>query len=195
MRSRRLLWGRSVLRTLRNRWINFPPADAGLFVVVVAGASIATGGDFGTALDAGSRHVWYQTLTGLAAGLLGVGVASVTILYAVSPGDRLRALLRTVGTRLARLFAISIGLVAASAVFFGLAIPFDPGDSESIVPTIALGVASVLVSNVGRLLWILHRVLATITRDVTNAGEASFVAPVISDDDYPVVRRRADEAG
>lgn len=100
------------------------------------------------------------------------------------------------GTRLARLFAISIGLVAASAVFFGLAIPFDPGDSESVVPTIALGVASVLVSNVGRLLWILHRVLATITRDVTNVGEeARFVAPVISDDDYPVARRRTDEAG
>lgn len=173
--------------------MNSPYLDIVAFAAVIGVTWAASGGEFGDDLTASSRHVWYQTLTGLAAGLMGVGVASVTILYAVTPGDRLRSLLRTVGNRLARLFAISIGLVAVCAVFFGLAIPFDSGEPESVVPVLALGVAAVLVSNVGRLLWILHRVLTTITRDVTHAADVPFVAPVIDDGDYAVASRRASE--
>jgi hypothetical protein len=132
----------------------------------------------------------------LAAGFLGIGVASITILYAVAPGERLQQLHQMVGKQLARLFSTSIFSVAVCSVFFTLAIPVDSSSKENWVPSVAIGTAVLLLANVARLLWILHRVISAIADDVAGASltppgkRSEYVAPQIQDDDYPVEARK-----
>lgn len=103
---------RAIIQTCRNLWINNPTVDA---VVAVGGAialTVIAGDVFASGAATSTRHGWYQTLAGLATGLLGFAVTSVTIFYAVNPGERLSRVFSQVGHGLARLLALSLGSVA-----------------------------------------------------------------------------------
>lgn len=140
-------------------------------------------------MSASDRMVWLQTLSGGAAALAGLGITSLTVVYAVTPGPRLKKALEQVGPGLTRtLLGSLIGLVGAAAVFAAIMPWFGerPVDGVGLVVLAGVLFASLRAS---RLFWLFGRLLLVFVREASESTEstrpsAEWVPPHISETDY-----------
>lgn len=184
-------------------WVDRPYID---FILALAAALVFWQGSNHVDIDpirrmnTAARHEWFGGLATLSGALLGFSVATVSIVFAVSPGPRLRSVIRTVGPDLNTLMAKSLSVLAFCTAGFVLLVPGDTGRMASgvrfAVPAFLLlgGLAVV------RLLWLFSRIIGVFAADVTEADTAlspelttGYVPPVIEDDDYepPITRKLA----
>ena len=173
-------------RQWRRRWLNHPAFDYLAPLAVVAG-SVLFGAGLTSGADPGSRHTWYQTLSPVLAGLLGVSITAATILWALTPGPRLKRVTAVVGRRLSRLYFSSVLALAFASIAVAIAIPLDRSLEANWAATGVEAIVALAVLRFLRLLWLLGRLLAAITEDRRDESEAEqWTKPVISDDDYHV---------
>ena len=179
-------WGFELARQWKHRWLNHPALDYLAPLAVVAG-SVLFGAGLTSGADPGSRHVWYQTLSTVLAGLLGVSITAATILWAMTPGPRLRRVAAAVGPRLSRLYFSSVFALVFASIAVAIAIPLDRSLEANWAATAVEAIVALSVLRVLRLLWLFGRMLAAIAEDRRDDSEAEqWTKPVISDDDYPV---------
>lgn len=178
--------GMKIARRWRRRWLNHPALDYLAPLAVVAG-SFLFGAGLTSGADLESRHMWYQTLSPVLAGLLGVSITAATILWALTPGPRLKRVTAVVGRRLSRLYFSSVFALAFASIAVAMAIPLDRSLEAGWAATAVEAIVALSVLRFLRLVWLFGRLLAAIAEDRRDASEAEqWTKPVISDDDYPV---------
>jgi hypothetical protein len=114
----------------------------------------------------GTWQTWTQTLAAVTGSLLGLGVAAIAVLFAVSPGRGLRKLLGAVGTELNRLLVISIRSVAATTAIFALMVPLEPGGLSKTAFLVLMAVAVFAASRLGRLLYLFRQLVDIFMSDM-----------------------------
>ena len=180
-----------LVRRWKLGWLNHPTLDYLAPLAVVMGSVL-----FSTGLSAGgansvTRHVWYQTLSGVQAGLLGVSITAATILWAMTHGPRLSRVTAVVGPRLNRLFFSSVLALAFGSIAVAMAIPLDHSSDVNWVATAVEAVVALSALRVVRLMWLFGRILAAIAEDARESLEAEpWAKPTISDDDYRIEARQ-----
>ncbi len=174
---------------LKRRWINHPAFDyLATAAVVAASVLFSIGVTAGAGL--GSRHILYQTLSAVLAGLLGVSITAATILWAMTPGPRLRRVTATVGSRLNHLFFSSVLALAGASLAVAMAIPLDSSPDANWASTAAEAIVVLAALRVSRLLWLFGRLLAAIAADGRDSLESEqWTKPSISEGDYRVEAR------
>lgn len=173
-------------------WIGRPWADY---------VAVATGGVAGLILD--PRHVplvidhgaFYQTLAALSATLLTLSTLIVTLLFTVTPTDRLARVLDAVGPSLQHLVARSLtGLVLTTCGFATLfvvegAVPGRP------LQAYMLSIVALMLTRFSRLWWLLGRVLEILmVQDALSPSPPSrWERPKVTASSYAVPKRRSIE--
>lgn len=168
-------------------WLDRPRLDYPITVVVVVAITAL-------ALDPVPQQdlsVWYQTLATVTAVLLSLGGVVVTLVFTVTPSDRLCRVYDRVGDRLEVIVMSCLGALVIATVGFALLFMLEDASSKvQMAGTTALTTVSAL--RFGRLWWILRRVLqALIGRHVAPADDVQWTSPVVGDNDYAIAGRRA----
>lgn len=170
---------------LADRWLDHPAADYPVTAAVVAGVMTA---NVTSLVIPSDRAVFFQTLTGVSGGLLGLGAIAVTVIFTVTPTRRLQLVLDVVGERLRWLIFSSLtGLVFTTAV--ALALFALDGSTHRVRLGATAACMTFMALRFGRLWWLFHLTLRTLVRrspagDVPEAWEA----PRLGDDDYRLPR-------
>lgn len=177
-------------RPLRNAVVNHPGSDLVLAVVGFVAGLVVVGDGWASTTDS-TRAVWYQTVSTLAGGLLGVAVAAATIVYAISPGNRLVAVFREAGEGMSRLFTSGVAGLGVVALGAAIAIPADAA-SPKVVASGVMALMCLGAGRVARLLWLFSRALLIISRDAAESAERDaddWEPPSFGPDDYSVAPR------
>src|SRR5690606_30600370 len=117
-------------------------------------------------LSQSDRASWAMTMATVAAALLGFGIATVSVLFAVTPGPRLAAVLRAVGRRLGQLLMATLRALALATLGF-IAVAFlDQGSAPSLYWVVVIGLTVLAVLRLGRMLWLLARTVTVMSLDV-----------------------------
>ena len=181
--------GLKLARQWKRLWLNHPVFDYLAPLAVIAGSVLFDTG-LASGADPGSRHVWYQTISTVLAGLLGVSITAATILWAMTPGPRLRRVTAVVGPRLSRLFFSSVFALAFASIAVAIAIPLDRSSDVNWAATAVEAIVALSALRVLRLMWLLGRILAAMAEDRRDSHEADqWTKPSISDDDYRIEAR------
>ena len=171
-------------------WLNHPTLDYLAPVAVVMGSVLFANG-LAAGADSVTRHVWYQTLSGVQAGLLGFSITAATILWAMTHGPRLSRVIAVVGTRLNRLYFSSVFALAFGSITVAMAIPLDHSADANWAATAVEAVVALSTLRVIRLMWLFGRILAAIAEDARDSLKAEpWEKPTIFDDDYRVEARQ-----
>lgn len=181
------------MRRVIDIWVNRPSLDfplvaaAGILLAMLDPQDVPPASDLGT---------WYQTLASVTGVLLGLGGVAITVVFAVTPTNRLRLVYKATGTRLARLVLSCLGALALATAGFVALFVVSPTASElRNALTAALVVLSLL--RFARLWWLFRRVLfALMTKDTggettMTTAEQPWQRPQVEDDDYVLPARPA----
>jgi hypothetical protein len=184
----------TALRRLTDWWLDRPSLDYPLVALAVA---TALAYDPSNVLGSELHGVWYQTLAGVSGVLLTIGGVAITLVFTVTPGDRLAAMYARLGPNVERLVMSCLGgLVITTAGFAGMLLLESRGHPLRVAASAALMSFGVL--RFGRLWWMLRRILqALIARyaEPPVSTEASWKAPEVSETDYAIGRRRPQRKG
>lgn len=194
----------SRLRKVSRWWVDRPNLDVMAGLLTVAACLVGYKAfeiDPLSSLDTSQRHSWYGLLMGTCAALLGFAVTAASIVFAVSPGPRLRRVLREVSIGVTSLLARSIAQLAGSTGLFGVLILADTTSRASWSRFASVGVLAVASLAVARILWLLARIVQVFAIDVSEEDvspislDTGYIAPTIEAGDYPTsaptrVRRR-----
>lgn len=183
-------WSFKLVRKWKLGWLDHPALDYLAPLAVVMGSALFSTG-LATRADSVTRHVWYQTLSGVQAGLLGVSITAATILWAMTHGPRLSRVTAVVGPRLNRLFFSSVFALAFGSIAVAMAIPLDHSSDANWTATAVEAVVALSALRVVRLMWLFGRMLAAIAEDARDSLDAEpWAKPTISDDDYRIEARQ-----
>jgi hypothetical protein len=177
-----------MIRRLADGWINHPAVDLPIVLVAVA-AAVAVDPD--AALRSSERGSWYQTLATVNGVLLSVGVIAITLVFTVTPSDRLTRVYRAVGPALERLVMSCLGaLVVTTAGFAALYLTNSASHEARVGLTTALVALSAL--RFGRLWWLLRRILQALMSGLAEPprGDEEWTRPSMGPGDYAVPTRR-----
>lgn len=141
---------------LFHRWIDRPWIDwIGLLVACAVIWEFAAK-DILPAADRGSL---YQSLAGIAIGMLGLGSVTATLIVTVTPNNRLRTVLDQVGGNLLKLiFGCLFNFLLVTGVYTALYF-FPANTSEEYRNVLFVGGTIIMVLSSCRLIWLLRRVL------------------------------------
>lgn len=161
-----------------------------IVVGVLVAVSVAADAGLSERAAGSPRHIWYQTLAAVLAGMLGIAITATTILWALVRGPRLRRLILAAGPRLSRLYMTSLASLASCAVIAAVAIPVDAGRTANAFGHVVDAALILSTLRGARLLWMLGRMLTAISEDARESSEpARWESPTITDADYPLQRR------
>ena len=176
-------------RASRNWWIDHPMVDW-IVVGILVAAGVATDVGLSERAAGSPRHVWYQTLAAVLAGMLGIAITATTILWALVRGPRLRRLILAAGPRLTHLYMTSLASLASCAVIAAVAIPVDAGQTANAFANVVDAAFIISTLRGARLLWMFGRMLTVISEDARETSEPDrWESPTITDADYPLQRR------
>lgn len=176
-------------------WLDHPWVDIAVVGVTVLGMAIAwgRGWDPMQQLSQSDRASWAMTMAMVAAALLGFGIATVSILFAVTPGPRLAAVLRAVGTRLGQLIMATLRALAVATVGFILVALLDQASDPSAYWVVVFGLTVLAGLRLGRMLWLLARTITVLSLDVRGDNgepvEDDWMPPTISESEYEIPKR------
>jgi hypothetical protein len=173
----------TLLRSARSAWSSLrgfatdnPGVDVGVAMVAVGAYwrwEVRDGSDAVSRLDAGSYGTAVTALGGMAAALLGLAITAMAIVLAITPGDRLRVLLRHHRATIVRSFvaaARALGLLTGVSVYLLL---FRPdGDVHEAVRVLLYFVLVLSGLGLARLVYVLNHLLriGTIDKDERTEG-------------------------
>lgn len=175
-------------RRLLDSWVNYPLVDYP--VVLAVGAAIYFV-DPTLGLRSQDHGSFHQTLAAVSGILLTLGAIVITLVFTVTPNDRLEWVMRNVGLGLQRLVMRCLGgLVLTTAGFAALFI-YDQG----VDPRQRIAVTCMLVTlgafRFARLWWLLSRVLEALTTRPPGkpADVDQWQRPAVTAENYRVRRR------
>lgn len=172
-------WTRSVADFIAEK----PILDSLVAVLVSAGYAlieVRSHSDFLTTLGPEGRAVFYQTASGVAAGLFAVVFTAVAIVLAVTPGPRLSAMLNTHPAFFRHSLHVVVRSLAAATGTITLAGALDqPGSLDQWVRTVVVTAVVIILFRIARLIWLFGRLLTLIVNDVSqpNATEVPRTFP------------------
>lgn len=180
----------SLLRRLRDIWINFPIVD---YPVVSFVAVVVLLGNPSLGLRSQDHGSFHQTLATVSGVLLTLGTIVITLIFTVTPNDRLQWVLQRVGPDLQRLVMRCLGgLVITTVGFTGLFLLEKGVDPRSrIIVTAGLAIFASL--RFLRLWWLLSRVLEALAsgNSHTQSDIVSWQQPVVKPNDYRLRQRKS----
>lgn len=175
-------------RRLLDGWINYPFVDYAA-VIAVGAAIYFVDPTLGLRTqDHGSFH---QTLAAVSGILLTLGAIVITLVFTVTPNDRLEWVIRNVGLGLQRLVMRCLGgLVLTTAGFAALFI-YDQGVDPRQRIAITFMLIALAALRFGRLWWLLSRVLEALTTRPPGkqADVDQWQRPAVTAENYRVRRR------
>jgi hypothetical protein len=163
-----------------------------LVAVPAAAAGIVdwqTGATWIADMDLDRRAVLYQTLAGTSGALLGLGLATFTILFAVPSASRLGALLAHAGRALRWYISTVLTSLATVSLAFAALIVLHDGDGRA-AQHVAVGLFAALAVSMALLVWISHQMLRALSADASRQRQAErgdqddWTMPDINPDDY-----------
>lgn len=178
-----------VLGRLRNAWINQTLFDYPLMLLVMGGVYLV--GPL-AGLRSEDHGSFYQTLATVSGVLLTLGTIVITLVFTVTPNERLDRVLRQVGMGLQSLVLRCLaGLVVTTVGFTGLFLLEDSTGARWRATATAALVAFAGLRFL-RLWWILRRILEALAVRVpaSTRDAALWQRPVVQPGDYRIPRRR-----
>lgn len=179
-----------MMRRLADGWLNRPLFDYPITLLVVAAALVVNPTDV---LSTDQHGSWYQTLATVDGVLLSLGGVALTLVFTVTPSDRLQRVYDRVGPRLSQLVMSCLTGLLVTTVGFTALFLFETSSHNARV-----GVSAALVAmtalRFGRLWWLFKRVLEALmirTPTASTTDRDPWERPVVAPDDYAVPRRRA----
>jgi hypothetical protein len=174
------------LRSLVDPWVERPLLDYAITAAAVSAlVAFAPRGLV-------SRDHWdglYQTLASVSGILLSLGTVIVTLLFTVTPNERLLRVIAIVGHDLLRLALSSLTMLVLTTVgflaLFGLD---DASGTVRIVFTSALLVMMVL--RFVRLWWLVNKVMQVLVAGMSTSDAKPWVRPRSQPDDHAVPLRQ-----
>lgn len=179
----------TVLNRLRSTWLDRPWTDYPLTAVAALGAGWLSPHDLVTASNYGS---WYQTLAGVSGVLLGLGGIAITLVFTVTPSERLAVVYFRLGLKVERLVMSCLGALAVTTAGFALMFAL-----ESARPAMRFGALGGLVAlsalRACRLWWLLRRILQALMHRYAEDEPAPepWIRPVVTPEQYGLPARRA----
>lgn len=179
-------------RQVTDRWVDHPVIDYALTLLVVI--AVAWVDPDGLISDA-ERPTWHQTLAEVSGILLGFAGVAVTLVFTVTPTDRLKRVYDALGNRLERLVMSSLGAMVVATVGFAGVPLLDSGSSEIRLPAIA-ALSTFSALRCARLWWLFRRIIQALMRQtgsqdaVGAAEERPWVRPMVGEEDYTIPTRR-----
>jgi hypothetical protein len=174
------------LRSSIDTWVDRPSLDYAVAAVAVAG--LVAIGPRGV-INSRSRGDLYQTLASVSGILLSLGTIIVTLLFTVTPNDRLERVLRIVGHRMLRLVMSSLTMLVFTTIGFLALFGLDSA-SGTFRLVVASSLLTMMLLRFVRLWWLVNQVMRVLVAGVSAPDPRPWVKPAIKRDDYRVSRRR-----
>ncbi len=149
------------MRVLVRRACHYLPAVG----VATAYAKFSKYADPLADLTSGTKGVMYQTFAGIAGRVLGLGVVSFSVLFAVSPRSRLAAVI-AFSTVLRAWLTGAFVVLGIALVGFGVLLPLDSTDRPSVARYVAVGLVVAVATALGELIYLADRIFRTLSRQV-----------------------------
>lgn len=177
------------LRRLLDVWINHPVIDHPATIAVAVTVFLIDPSPGLSAQDHGSFH---QTLAAVSGILLSIGTIVITLVFTVTPNDRLEWVLQSVGSGLQRLVMRCLGGLIVTTVGFAALFVFDQDVDPRRRITLTAALVALASLRFLRLWWLLSRVLESLAiRRVPDQAEgAPWKRPVVKSGDYRLARRK-----
>ena len=177
-----------MIRRMLDAWIGSTRLDYPLVFVAAAAVAVSSPG------PPLHRIAWYQTLVGAGGVLLTVGAITVTLVFTVTPTDRLENVYRHLGSGVERLLMACLGGVLVATVGVALLFLVDPGDDRRMLAAGTWALIAFASLRFGRLWWLLRKILQALMAGYasgaseTAAGAAApsrdWQRPSIGGNDY-----------
>ncbi len=183
----------ALLSRLRSTWVDRPWTDYPLAAAATAIASRMLPQDVVTSSNQGA---WYQTLAGVSGVLLGLGGIAITLVFTVTPSERLAVVYARLGLKVERLVMSCLGALAVTTAGFALMFLL-----EGARPAVRFGAVGGLVALAAlrscRLWWLLRRILQALMHRYAEDERPPepWVRPAVSPENYGVATRRARRKG
>ena len=180
------------LRRLTNLWINEPRFDyltTALIGVVVFVTHPALG------LRSQDHGTFYQTLAAVNGVLLTLGTIVITLVFTVTPNDRLTTVMQRVGVGLQRLVMQCLGGLVLTTAGFTCLFFLEHGVAARWRVTATAILIGFAASRFGRLWWLLSRVIEALAIGNSDRNEKDnppWQPPLVKSGDYRVVGRKPD---
>lgn len=176
-----------VLPDLIDVWVDRPFLDYPITgAVVVAAVEIAPRG----VVNPGQWGGFYQTLASVSGILLSLGTVIITLLFTVTPNERLHKVIRLRGHRLRRLVMSSLTMLVFTTIgflaLFGLN---DASGTTRVIITSSL--LAMMVLRFLRLWWLVHQVMRVLVTGMSAPDTKPWARPPIQPGDYTTPRREA----
>jgi hypothetical protein len=180
-----------IMRRLIDSWVNRPSLDVPL--VVTAGILVALL-DPHNVPPANELGNWYQTLASVSGALLALGGVALTVVFAVTPTNRLQLVYRATGPRLAKLVLSCLGSLALATAGFVALFIVAPTASE-LRNALTGALVALAALRFARLWWLFRRVLTALmardTRvDPAVVGDPIWERPIVDENDYALPGRK-----
>jgi hypothetical protein len=149
-------------------WSRHPLCDGVLGVSVSAAYLLwrLTGQQAISVLDANDRGTLYATIAGVSAGLLAFGLTPTAIVLALTPGQRLKSLLRHHSDELRRALTALLMVVLVLLASSLLALAIDTGaETARWLRYVILASAVATMFGCGRIIWHFNTLLQNVNRD------------------------------
>lgn len=116
-------------------------------------------------LTSETKGAMYQTFASIAGTVLGLGVVSFSVLFAVSPKSRLAAVI-AFSTVLRVWLTGAFVVLGIALVGFGVLLPLDATDRPSVARYVAVGLVVAVATALGELIYLADRIFRTLSRQV-----------------------------
>lgn len=168
--------------------VDHPTVDY-LVAVAAAASAAAFAPDRFLALSETTASALYQTLAGVGGILVSIGSIVITLLFAVTPNERLQLVLATVGPRLRSITVSCLSGLLVATVGLALLLLVDHGERTLLV-WLTVGLIVFATCRFGRLWWLLGRVLAVLAQpERIDVSDDTWALPDVGADDYRVAQR------
>jgi hypothetical protein len=175
-----------VLRRSFDSWVDQPLLDYAMTAAAVT-CLVAIGPRGIVSRDA--QVDLYQTLAGVSGALLGLGTIIVTLLFTVTPNDRLERVIEIVGHRLLRLAMSSLTMLVFTTI--GCLALFGLDEASGAVRLGAISsLLAMMVLRFLRLWWLVYQVMRVLVSGMSAPDAEAWVRPVSTRDAHELPRRR-----
>lgn len=149
------------MRVIGRRAVHYIPA----LLVGIAYARLNGFFDPLGSLAGDTKVTMYQTFAGIAGTVLGLGFVSFSVLFAVSPGSRLGAVVAYSPVLRAWLTS-TFGVLGVALLGFGVLLPLDSTDDATPARFVAAGLVVAVAIALADLIFLANRTFRTLSRQV-----------------------------
>jgi hypothetical protein len=180
----------TALRRSVDLWVDQPRFDYVVTALAVASLTVV---DPSGLVGRASWGDLYQTLASVSGILLSLGTIIVTLLFTVTPNDRLERVIRIVGHRLLRLVMSSLTALVVTTIGFVALFGLE-GATGEVRTSVTSALVSMMLLRFARLWWLVDQVMRVLVNGMGTSPAQPWVKPTIEHGDYEVPRRRGERS-